>query len=151
MRVIESLFSRRNMLLGLGGAATMGGLAVTQTGQSQVQKFKDLLWQSRPGKRFVRLATATVDDWALQVGTTFKASTGHTLKLADVRQFDHQNKRPAGLRDRAFVAGFEVVSGTGALAEQLLLRVSHPEGGTFDMFLTAAAPDKPKRRIAVFD
>lgn len=151
MRIIESLFSRRNMLLGLGGAATAGALAVTDAGQSQVQKFKELLWQRQPGKRYVRLATATVDDWALQVGTTFKASTGHTLKLADVRQFDHQNKRPSGLRDRAFVAGFEVVSGAGLLPSQLLLRVTHPEGGTFDMFLTAAGPDKPLRRIAVFD
>jgi hypothetical protein len=150
MWAIDSLFSRRNMLLGLGSAATVGVLATTQAGQSQVQKFKDLLWQRLPGRRNVRLATATVDDWALQIGTTFKASTGHTLKLADVVQFDHQNKRPSGLRDRAFTAGFEVVSGAGVMPDQLLLRVTHAEGGTFEMFLTGAGPRKPLRRIAVF-
>src|SRR4051794_21054421 len=125
MSVIESILSRRNLLVGLAGSAAVGTLAVTNAGKQQVAAFSQLLWQRRPGRHNVRLATASVDDWALQIGTTFQTSTGHTLKLADVRQFDHQNKRPAGLRDRAFVAGFELVSGAGALPNELVLRVNH--------------------------
>jgi len=147
---IESLLSRRNVIVGVGGTVAVGAFAVSDAGQEQVQAFKQQLWKNRPGRRNVRLSSASVDDWAIQVGSKFQTSTGHTLKLADVRQFDHQGKRPAGLRDRPFVAGFEVVSGKGTLPDQLLLRINHSEGGTFDLFLTAAAPDKPNRRIAVF-
>jgi len=147
---IESLLSRRNVIVGVGGTVAVGAFAVSDAGQKQVQAFKQQLWKNRPGRRNVRLSSASVDDWAIQVGSKFQTSTGHTLKLADVRQFDHQGKRPAGLRDRPFVAGFEVVSGKGTLPDQLLLRINHSEGGTFDLFLTAAAPDKPNRRIAVF-
>jgi hypothetical protein len=147
---IESLLSRRNVIVGVGGTVAVGALAVSDAGQKQVQAFKQQLWKNRPGRHNVRLSTASVDDWAVQVGSKFQTSTGHTLKLVDVRQFDHQGKRPAGLRDRPFVAGFEVVSGKSTLPDQLLLRINHSEGGTFDLFLTAAAPDKPKRRIAVF-
>jgi hypothetical protein len=72
------------------------------------------------------------------------------MKLTDVRQFSGQNKRPAGLRDRPFVAGFEVVEGEATLPRELTLAVDHATGGTFDMFVTAGSPDKPLRRIAVF-
>jgi hypothetical protein len=147
---VSSLLSRRNLLVGLAGSAAVGMAAVTDAGQQQVAAFRQLLWKRQPGQRNVRLATATVDDWALQIGSTFQTSTGHTLKLTDVVQFDHQNKRPAGLRDRPFAAGFEVVAGDGPLPDQATLRVAHREGGTFDMFLTAGSPDKPLRRIAVY-
>jgi hypothetical protein len=145
-----SILSRRNLLVGLAGGAAVGAIATSNAGQEEVQAFKNLLWKNKPGKRYVRLDTATVDDWSLQVGTKFRASSGHTLRLDDVQQFDHQNTRPKGLRDRAFAAGFSIISGVGALPSQVLLQVSHAEGGTFDMFMTAGSPDKPQRRIAVF-
>jgi hypothetical protein len=147
---IDSLLSRRGLMAGLAGSAALGVVAATTAGQQQVEAFKQMLWKRRPGRRNVRLATATVDDWAIQIGSTFQTSTGHTLKLADVVQFDHQNKRPAGLRDRPFAAGFEIVAGNGPMPDQATLKVAHREGGTFDMFITAGSPDKPKRRIAVF-
>jgi len=145
-----SILSRRNVLVGLAGSAAAGAVATTNAGQQEVAAFKQLLWSNKPGRHNVRLATATVDDWSLQVGTKFQASSGHTLRLDDVQQFDHQNTRPKGLRDRAFAAGFSIISGVGTLPNQVLLQVSHPEGGTFEMFMTAGSPDKPQRRIAVF-
>jgi hypothetical protein len=145
-----SILSRRNVLVGLAGSAAAGAVATTNAGQQEVAAFKQLLWSNKPGRHNVRLATATVDDWSLQVGTKFQASSGHTLRLDDVEQFDHQNTRPKGLRDRAFAAGFSIISGVGTLPNQVLLQVSHPEGGTFEMFMTAGSPDKPQRRIAVF-
>ena len=147
---IESLLSRRNVIVGVGGTVAVGALAVSDAGQKQVQAFKQQLWKNRPGRHNVRLSSASVDDWAIQVGSKFQTSTGHTLKLADVVQFDHQNKRPAGLRDRPFAAGFEIVAGNGPMPDQATLKVAHREGGTFDIFITAGSPDKPKRRIAVF-
>ena len=150
MSNIQSFLSRRHMLAGLAGSATVGVLAVTNAGQQQVAAFKQLLWKRQPGRHNVRLATATVDDWALQIGTTFQTSTGHTLKLADVVQFDHQNARPAGLRAKPFAAGFEIVAGEGPMPDQLTLKVAHREGGTFDIFITAGSRDKPNRRIAVY-
>ena len=150
MTANASILSRRNVLVGLAGGAAVGAVATTNAGQREVQAFKQLLFQNKPGKHNVRLDTGTVDDWSLQVGTKFQSSSGHTLRLDDVQQFDHQNTRPKGLRDRAFAAGFSIVSGVGALPTQVLLRVTHPEGGTFDMFMTAGSPDKPQRRIAVF-
>lgn len=148
----ESTVSRRNLLVGLAGTAAVGvgAVAATDAGQQQVEAFRQLLWKRQPGRRDARLASATVDDWALQIGSLFHTSTGHTLKLTDVRQFGGQNKRPAGLRDRSFVAGFEIVAGNAPLPRELTFRVTHPNGGTFDMFNTAGGPDKPKRRLAVF-
>lgn len=134
----------------MGGTAAVGALATTEAGQKEVKAFKDALWQSRPGRHNVKLGTANVDDWSIQVGTEFQTSTGHTLKLAYVQQFDHQNKRPTSLRDRPFVAEFEVQPGGPPLPNQLLVRVNHREGGTFDMFLTAAGPAKPKNWMAVY-
>jgi hypothetical protein len=146
----ESRVSRRNLLVGLAGTAAVSAVAVTDAGQKQVAAFKKMLWSRQPGNRNSRLANGSVDDWALQIGTKFATSTGHTLKLADVRQFGGQNKRPAGLRDRAFVAGFEIVEGSGTMPGETLLTVNHATGGTFDMFISPGSPDKPERRLAVF-
>jgi len=149
MSVMESLLSRRNMLVGLtAGAATVGTVAV-RSGQAQIESFRQLLWQRRPGRHRVPLGTAGLDDWALQIGSKFQTASGDVLKLADVRAFPQADKRPRGLRDRAFVAGFEVVSGN-PLPDQLIQHVDHPEGGRFDILLSAGSPDKPGRMIAVF-
>jgi hypothetical protein len=146
----EARVSRRNLLVGLAGTAAVGAVAVTEGGQQQVAAFKNMLWKRQPGNRYARLANASVDDWALKIGSTFTTSTGHTFKLTDVRQFGGQGKRPAGLRDRPFVAGFQVVSGPATLPKEITLAVTGSDGQSFDMFNTAGSRDKPDRRIAVF-
>jgi hypothetical protein len=144
-----SLVNRRNILFGLaGGAVAAGGLAVQQTGGAGT--FAELLRPIGLGRSGVLLATANKDDWALQVGTTFTASTGHVLKLVDVQGFAEKGKRPANLRKQAFVARFDITSG-GELPGAQLLNVSHKEGGTFDMFLTGGNPARPLRMLAVFN
>jgi hypothetical protein len=144
-----SLVNRRNILLGLaGGAVAAGGIAVQQGGGAGA--FAELLRPVGLGQRGVSLATAKKDDWALQVGTLFTASTGHVLKLADVQGYRERNRRPAGLREQAFVARFDIVSG-GPLPGSQLFTVSHKEGGTFAMFMTGANPAKPLRMLAVFN
>ena len=144
-----SLVNRRNILLGLaGGAVAAGGIAVQQTGGAG--SFAELLRSATPGQRGVFLATANKEDWALQIGTLFTASTGHVLKLVDVQGFAEHGRRPAGLRRQAFVARFDIASG-GALPGSQLLNVSHKEGGTFGMFMGGANPARPLRMLAVFN
>jgi hypothetical protein len=144
-----SLVNRRNILLGLaGGAVAAGGVAVQRTGGAGA--FAELLRPTGVGRRGAFLATANKDDWALQVGTLFTASTGHVLKLVDVQGFREKNRRPAGLRNQAFVARFDIASG-GQLPGWQLLTVSHKEGGTFDILLNGANPARPLRMLAVFN
>jgi hypothetical protein len=150
MNFIQSLLSRRYMMAGM---ATSAALVASTSGEAKQPKVKATRHPvpSRPPLRSVgNLATASVDDWAQHVGTTFETSTGHKLRLVEVREFDNRDKRPAGVRERPFAAGFDIVSGRGALPEQLTLRVNHKVGGTFDMFVTAATPESPQRRVAVF-
>ena len=144
-----SLVNRRNILLGLaGGAIAAGGIAVQQTGGAGT--FAELLQSGGLGKRGVFLATANKDDWKLQVGTFFTASTGHVLKLVDVQGFVERGRRPAGLRNQAFAARFDVTSG-GPLPGSQYLAVSHKEGGTFDILMSNANPARPLRMLAIFN
>jgi len=144
-----SLFSRRNMLLGVAGTATVGGIAAAQrfTGADTLA---EILRPVQLGRRGVPLGTAQADDWALQVGSTFTAHTGHLLKLVDVQRFKQDKGRLAGLRERAFVARFDVTEG-GSLPGSEIYSVNHPEGGVFDMLLTGGIPDNPLRMLAVFN
>jgi hypothetical protein len=144
-----SLVNRRNILLGLaGGAVAAGGIAVQQTGGAG--KFAELLRPPGLGRRNASLATATREDWALQVGTFFTAHTGHVLKLVDVQGFPEHGHRPSGLRPQAFISRFQITAGD-ALPGQQLLTVSHKEGGTFDIFMDAANAARPLRMSAVFN
>lgn len=144
-----SLVNRRNILLGLaGGAVAIGGFTVQQTGGAD--RFAELLRPVGLGRNGAFLATASKDDWALQVGTLFTASTGHVLKLVGVQPFPERGKRPAGLRNHAFAAQFDITSG-GQLPGSQLLTVSHKEGGTFDIFMTGANPARPLRMLAIFN
>lgn len=144
-----SFVNRRNILLGLaGGAIAAGGIAVQRTGGAET--FAELLRSRGSGRRGVFLATADKDDWALQVGSSFTASTGHVLKLVDVQGFVERGRRPAGLRKQAFVTRFDITSG-GQLPGSQLLTVSHEEGGTFGILMSNANPARPLRMLAVFN
>lgn len=149
MAEILSLFTRRNMILGVAGTAAVGGVAATQRFTS-AETLEEILRPLQLGRRGVNLGTANADDWALQVGSTFTAHTGHLLKLVDVQAFRADKSRPAGLRDKAFVARFDVAEG-GAMSGSDLYRMNHPEGGTFEMLLTGGVPGKPLRMLAVFN
>lgn len=150
MAGILDLFSRRNILLGLGGAtaATVGTVAGTSSGGAEL--FAQLLRPGGRGRRGVALRNAERDDWSVQVGSLFRAETGHVLKLADVQGFPERSARPKQLRDSAFVARFDITSG-GPLPGDLMYRVRHGEGGEFNLFLAAGDPAKPLRMLAVFN
>ena len=141
------LFSRRNLLLGLGGGAAAG--VATFSATRSPTYFAQILRPRGRGRQDVALRSASYDDWMVQVGTNFTAHTGQVLNLVDVQAFSQKGGRPRNIRDRAFVARFDITRG-GALPEDLY-RVAHPNGGTFDIFLTRGSPDKPLRMLAVFN
>jgi hypothetical protein len=142
---ILGLFSRRNMLVGLGGAAAAAGAVSAQAaGGAGVAGFlKPAGHQAGP------LDTATYADWSAQVGTHFKANTGHVLKLAAVQAYPGAGSRPRGLREQGFLARFDIVRGE-PLSEGRYI-ASHPSGGVFAIFLTKAGADMPLRMLADFN
>lgn len=144
---IESLVSRRTVVLGLAGTAAAGTVAVQKAGT--VEAFAALLNPVGAGQSAAWLAKATSADWAAQIGSKFTTQTGHVLKLIDVKNFPQSGRRPAGLRDRAFVARFAVVKG-GPLPGDTTYRVNHKQG-PFDLFLDPVNPASPLRMKAVFN
>lgn len=125
-------FSRRTMMAGLGGIAIAGAVNVNA--------------QTLGG---ASLGTANYTAWRARLGSNFTASTGHVLRLVEVQAYARRGTRPAELRPQGFVARFDVVRG-GALPEGLY-RVAHPNGGTFEIFLTKGGRDKPLRMLADFN
>ena len=142
MAGIVDQFSRRSMLVGIGGAAAVGAAAVQSTGTSSIAQ---ALGVAGAGG----LKSAGYAAWSAQVGSTFKASTGHVLKLVDVHKVASKGARPSALRADSFIASFDVVRG-GALADNLY-RIGHPEGGAFDVFLTTGGRSTASRMLAVFN
>ncbi len=143
----QAIFSRRNMLIGVvGGAAATAG-AVATRGFSDSASFANL-FRPAGGQRGTALAMASSADWEAHVGSFFTANTGHVLKLVDVQPFAQRQARPAGLREDAFVARFDVAKG-GVLPGSQIYRFSHTEGGDVDLFMTGADPRKPLRMLAV--
>jgi len=149
MAQVRSHLSRRNMLIGLAGGAAATAGTVATNGFSESASFANLLRPAGIGHNGAPLPYGEYGDWKSQVGSSFKTHSGHVLKLADVQAFREQGTRPAELRDRAFVARFDITEG-GALVDDLY-GVAHAEGGVFDMFLSSAGPDMPLRMLAVFN
>jgi len=140
MMDIPNLFSRRNLLAGIGGAAATVALAEAASAQSK-------------GKTAaVALATATYEQWSAQIGSNFTAHTGQVLRLSAVTAYAAYARaapRPAGVRNPGFVATLDIVRGA-ALPSGLYL-VAHPTGGTFEVYLTKGGPNMPLRMLADFN
>ena len=144
---IFSLFSRRNLLVGLFGttaAAAAGGVMHFRS----PEEFSRVMRPRGRGRRRVPLGTAAHKDWAAQVGTLFTAQTGQVLELTDVQGFQEKNERPEGLRDSAFVTRFEIKRG-GPLQGDRIYRFAHAKGGTFEIML--ATGSDPLRVSAIFN
>lgn len=142
---IFSLFSRRNILVGIFGTAVAAGGAFRFTSP---EEFSLLLRPRGRGRRRVPLHTAARDDWAAQIGTLFTADTGQILELTDVQGFPEKGERPDGLRESAFSVQFEIKRG-GAFGDDRIRRFRHAEGGVFDILLTRESD--PLQTYAIFN
>jgi hypothetical protein len=141
---ILSLFSRRHMLLGLGGAAVAGTANARGLGNA------GLFAQSLRTVGAGTLGTAGYADWLAQVGSNFTAASGQVLKLASVQAYGSAGSRPAGVRPTGFVARFDIIRG-GALPEGSHLVAHGQRGGTFEIFLTKEGASKPLGMRADFN
>ena len=144
-----SNLSRRNLVIGLAGAAVSAAVATTALSPGANERTRRLLAGNRFTRRFVSLAHADQAEWAAQVGSDFRLDGGSRLRLAGVRPLHSEGNRPAAVtRDRAFVAVFDVLGG-GSVAEELIYAASHPQYGALPLFLTGTGD--PRRMLAVFN
>lgn len=144
---MADIISRRTMIAGAGGAAAAAAVGIA--GSDAVSDFASSL-KGAPAKGGgnVALSSGGYADWLAQVGTNFTVSSGQVLRLSGVSAWPNNGPRPAGLRGQAFVARFDLRTGS-KLADKIH-RVAHPTGGTFDIFLTNSEK-KGAKLLAVFN
>ena len=143
--------SRRNMLIVAGGALAAVGALIAAPYRAIFGRRPSQISAVRPSAlRTQSLASAGYSEWTEQVGATFAVAGAQGLSLAGVRPLDSAGRRPTGVRDRAFVAVFDVLGG-GTMAGDLIYTVSHPEFGPFRLFLSVADARTPSRMLAIFN
>ena len=140
--------SRRNVLIGAAGAAVCAVVATPLLRPAVGERARRLLAGNPVTRRFLSLADAGQAEWATQVGSVFTEISGHTLRLAGVRPLLSVGERPAGLRDRAFLAVFDVAGGA-AMAGDVIYTLTHPQYGATQVFLSLS--DTQGRMHAVFN
>ncbi len=145
----SSRLTRRKLLAGLGfGVAAVGAIAAPAL---------QLNWTRKPGakaswwdRQFTSLAHAGVDEWSRQVGSEFELAGG-TARLAEVTPLRSPGRRPAGLRESAFVAVFESTGATLPPGDRML-DVSHASAGDMKVYFSACGDQCGGRRLqAIFN
>ena len=145
----SSRLTRRKLLAGLGfGAAAVGAIAAPAL---------QLSWTRKPGakgswwdRQFTSLANAGVDEWSRQVGAEF-ALAGGVARLAEVTRLRSPGRRPAGLREGAFVAVFES-AGAALPPGDRMLDVSHSAAGDMKVYFSACGDKCGGQRLqAIFN
>jgi hypothetical protein len=150
MEKTVSRLSRRNVLVGLGGALAVGAVLAAPYKTIVTGRARALIRRLPGATRLLSLANAGYDEWRDQVGTVFNVS-GATMRLIGVEALNSAGTRPPGLRDRAFAAHFTVLNGR-AVAGDLIYLASQPDYGPFSLFLSGSGdPAMPSRMLAVFN
>lgn len=152
MEKAVSTLTRRNLLLAFAGGTAIAGISAllpfgSSTGSGLARR---LASGNRWTRRFVSLGAADIEEWTAQVGSAFRVAGGWSLRLAGVRPLPSGGERPAGVRERAFAAVFDVVGG-GDMPADLIYRVRPRDYAGFDMFLEAVEGGAGRRMIAVFN
>lgn len=148
----ESRFSRRNVLLVMGGAvAAAGAFAAIPFRAVITQKARQLVVAMPQLRRLVSLANGSYEEWQAQVGSRFAIGGGQVMQLSGVRALPSAGARPADLgRSRAFVAFFDPLGGT--MAPDLIYTANHAQYGPLQIFLSAAPAQRAAgRMLAVFN
>lgn len=147
-RINRLSLSRRHVVAGMcaSGLLSVFSFAAVRLQQQQQQKTAQPLagqTQTQP------LATSEMDRWSRMVGDEFTGQ-GFRLKLKGVQALNSKGVRPEELRDNAFLAVFEVLSG-GYMPGDLIYRMS-TRNQVLDIFLANAfTPQFPRNMNAVFN
>ena len=150
MKLTDLKLSRRGTLVALGGAAVTAGAVLAATRTTLLSQITGSQTSTSGSRTTVNLATAGYDTWLAQVGTKFSSAGGYSLKLSGLTALNSTGVRPAGLRDRAFAAIFDIAQGL-TMAGDLIYTINHPQYGPLQVFLSATGPTTPSRMLAVFN
>ena len=141
--------SRRNILLGVAGAAVAAVVSAPLWQPTTAQRTRRLLASNSFTRRFLSLAHAEQAEWETLAGSVFTAGGGYRLRLAGVRPLATSGERPPeAWRDGAFVAVFEVMNGM-TMPGDLIHTLSHGQYGRLPVFLTVSGD--AGRMLAVFN
>lgn len=150
MKMQETLLSRRGMLAMVvaGGTFVAAAMAAKKTGGVLRSGGLRRLLGATPSAS--SLATAEMTDWEAQAGTLFNVA-GYSLRLSGVQALPLVGERPAGLRQRPFIAVFDAPQGV-SLPGNLIYRIVPPSSPSFDIYLSDAASSTfPTRMHALFN
>lgn len=149
MNKAEPPFSRRTLLLALGGTTIAAGALVAAPFRSVIARSAGETVGTLPGGTPL-LATASYEEWLACVGSQFIVG-GVAMRLAGVQAFASAGVRPAYLRQRAFAAFFDPV-GTQTMAGDLIYTATLAEYAPLEIFLSVGdSPQTPARMLAVFN
>lgn len=141
--------SRRDLLAGFAavGAFAVVAMAAKKSGMTRSPSLRG----SKAGTRSrpASLATAEIEHWIAEVGSHF--DIGHTrMRLSGVRPLPAEGPRPAEVRQRPFIAVFDLPLGE-ALPGNLLYRIAHQAYPAFDIYLAEPDDQSLHRMLAVFN
>src|SRR5687767_3902691 len=141
--------TRRNVLIGVAGAAVAAVVAAPFLRPGMSDGTRRLLAGNRFTRRFLSLADAGQAEWAAQAGSVFTAEGGYRLRLAGVRPLLSTGVRPPEVARRsAFLAVFDVLDNM-TMAGDVIYDLRHGQYGRLPVFLSAS--DDPRRMFAVFN
>ena len=151
MSRIQAHMSRRNMLVGLAAAGVIGAIAMAaKTGGGETGSTDAAASGAGGSTRPASLATAEIEHWMAEVGASFDIAFTR-MRLAGVTPLEIEGApRPANLRQRPFVAVFDLPQGQ-TLPGNLVYRIVTRNYPAFDIFLDEPAPTALRRMRAVFN
>ncbi len=144
-----SRLSRRDLLAGVTAIGAFAVVAMaakkSQLARSSSLRSSASSARSRPDS----LATAEIEHWMAEVGSLFDIA--HTrMRLSGVRALTTEGPRPPELRQRPFIAVFDLPQGE-ALPGNLLYRIAHQRYPAFDIYLAEPDDQRLHRMLAIFN
>jgi hypothetical protein len=145
----EKRLSRRDLLAGFAAVGAFAAVAMAAK-NSRITRSSSLRGtatgtRSRPAS----LATAEIEHWMAEVGSDFDIA--HTrMRLSGVRALAAEGTRPAELRQRPFIAVFDLPQGE-ALPGNLLYHIANRNYPAFDIYLSEPGDQSLHRMLAIFN
>lgn len=147
-RINARLVNRRTVVGSLFASGLLGAISFAAVRNQQVSS-RTQSTGTQTTSQSQTLATSEMDRWSKMVGSDF-TSGAFRLRLQGVRALNSTGDRPPELRDGAFLAVFEVISG-GYMPGDLIYRMT-TRNQVLDVFLANAfSPEYPRNMHAVFN
>lgn len=145
----EKHLSRRNLIAGFAAVGAFAAVAMAAK-SGRIARSSSLRGTTTGGRsRPASLATAEIEHWMAEVGSEFDIV--HTrMRLSGVRALPADGERPAELRQRPFIAVFDLPQGE-ALPGNLLYNIVNRHYPAFDIYLAEPGDQSLHRMLAIFN